>query len=117
MTCHVGVSGPGGSLILCDSQLSTQTSEIHGAQKLYAGEGFVIGGAGLALVIMDLFAELGSMSTNATSVGSAVETYIETGLSDKARWRRSRSTSAAVKTSSTGQDAPRRRRGVCSGAG
>lgn len=85
MTCHVGVSGVSGTLILCDSQLSTQTSEIHGAQKLFAGDGFVIGGAGLSLVIMDLFAELESMPTDATSVVNAVETYIEARLSDKAK--------------------------------
>ncbi|MEZ4315295.1 MAG: hypothetical protein R3F14_45345 [Polyangiaceae bacterium] len=81
----MGISGRDGSLILCDSQLSTQSSEIHGAQKLFAGEGFIIGGAGLSVVITDLFAELGSTSVDATSVIGAVETYFETRLSDNAR--------------------------------
>lgn len=51
MTCHVLLAGPGGAVMLSDSQGSTSYSESHGIQKLVPCADFLIGGTGASDLI------------------------------------------------------------------
>jgi len=59
VTFHIALSGPAGSVMLSDSQGSTETAETHGVQKQYVGEGFLVGGAGSSILLHALFSRLG----------------------------------------------------------
>lgn len=58
MTLHIGLSTSAGSLLLSDSQGSTDTSATHGHQKQYVGEDFLVGCAGSGLIAAALFQSL-----------------------------------------------------------
>lgn len=87
MTFHIGLAGPTGSLLLSDSQGSTETSETHGVQKQYVGEGFLVGGAGSSLVLNALFNRLGhwSRSGDLPRGGQDVAALIERFFAEEVR--------------------------------
>lgn len=60
MTVHIAASlvDSSAAVIYADSQSSTSTDEVHGAQKLYAGEDYLIGCAGSMAIIQRLFQHL-----------------------------------------------------------
>jgi len=58
MTCHVALVGAGGAVMLCDSQGSTDVSEMHGLQKMVAGKDFIVGGTGGMDLINAVFEQL-----------------------------------------------------------
>ncbi len=79
MTFHIALSAPAGSVMLSDSQGSTETSETHGVQKQYVGDGFLVGGAGSSLVLGALFDALGSRFRpgDPTLLGGELAGFIE----------------------------------------
>jgi hypothetical protein len=79
MTFHIALSAPVGSVMLSDSQGSTETSETHGVQKQYIGDGFLVGGAGSSLILNALFNRLGDLgkATDAALGGGDLVAWIE----------------------------------------
>ncbi len=68
MTFHVALSTPVGAMMVSDSQGSTSSSEIHGWQKQFVGEDFLVGFAGHGAVIGHLMAMLHHSNVNSTNV-------------------------------------------------
>ena len=58
MTVHIAFANAGTALLASDSQASDDTSEVHGLQKQFAGPDFLVGVAGLGLVLNELFVRL-----------------------------------------------------------
>ena len=58
MTCQLALSSKRGAVLFSDSQLSTDRVEYHGEQKQFVGDDFLLGGAGLAVVMQELFKSL-----------------------------------------------------------
>jgi hypothetical protein len=58
VTVHIGFANPGAALLASDSQGSDDISEIHGLQKQFAGPDFLVGVAGLGLVLNELFSRM-----------------------------------------------------------
>jgi hypothetical protein len=58
VTVHIGFANAGTALLASDSQASDEISEIHGLQKHFAGPDFLVGVAGLSLVLDELFPRL-----------------------------------------------------------
>lgn len=78
MTCHIAMRCPEGTVIFCDSQASTHESEFHGAEKLFAGSDFIVGGAGNGWIVQHLFDHLAANSSiNASTIESEVNAYFE----------------------------------------
>jgi hypothetical protein len=83
MTFHIALSAPAGSVMLSDSQGSTETAETHGVQKQYIGEGFLVGGAGASLILNALFSKLGGQpragepALAAADVAAFIEQFFE----------------------------------------
>ncbi len=76
MTVHIALSSTAGSVMLSDSQGSTETSETHGHQKQLIGRDFLLGGAGSGFMLNSLFDALDSQGTlDAAGVVSAVEGF------------------------------------------
>jgi hypothetical protein len=75
MTVHIALSSNAGSVMLSDSQGSTETSETHGHQKQFVGLDFLLGGAGSGFVLNSLFDALDSQDIDAISATKAVETF------------------------------------------
>jgi len=58
VTVHIALANAGTALLASDSQASDDTSEVHGWQKQFAGPDFLVGVAGLGLVLDELFGRL-----------------------------------------------------------
>jgi hypothetical protein len=73
VTCHTAISSQFAAVVIADSQASTDRSESHGTQKLFAGEDFLIGAAGNMAIIRSLFDELqtGSRTNNGVPIMAA----------------------------------------------
>jgi hypothetical protein len=86
MTCHVGVAHASGLVLLSDSQLSTNTSMWHGAQKQIAGADVLVGAAGSMLLIEELFSYVthGEALTSA-NVNARIQSYFEQRVAPGAR--------------------------------
>ena len=82
MTVHIAVSLPNSSaaVIYSDSQASTLTEEVHGAQKLYAGEDYLVGCAGSVAIIDRLFQHL---HENANLDAHGLIRFVEQFLADE----------------------------------
>jgi 20S proteasome alpha/beta subunit len=92
VTCHVGFSSAAGAVVVCDSQLSTSVLEVHGSQKLFVGDDFLVSGAGHAGILAAVFEELrsGTATNNsslvpATFSASCLEKYMAGEVVDAAR--------------------------------
>lgn len=58
MTCQLAFSSKAGAVLFSDSQGSTDAIEVHGLQKQFVGDDFLLGGAGHGLVIEEVFKSL-----------------------------------------------------------
>jgi hypothetical protein len=78
MTFHIALSSTAGSVMLSDSQGSTETSEMHGVQKQYIGEDLLVGGAGSSLVLTALFDALSARGEHdAAGLAAFIEDFFE----------------------------------------
>jgi hypothetical protein len=79
MTFHIALSAAAGSVMLSDSQGTTEASEIHGLQKQYVGDSFLVGGAGSSVVLNALFDTLsaGSAPRGGDALTALVEGFFE----------------------------------------
>jgi len=85
MTCHVAIAGPAGAVLFADSQGSTDRSEIHGLQKVYAGTDFVVGGAGSTLLLRELLGQLADTpGLQAKDLADELHKFLD-GVSESAR--------------------------------
>ena len=76
--------------MLSDSQLSTDKIEIHGFQKQFVGNDFLLGGAGNVRVIEEIFTSLSDETTGEcildnTQVGDHVMNFLEEKIAVQAR--------------------------------
>ena len=58
MTCQLAFTSNAGAVLFSDSQLSTDRIEQHGHQKQFVGNDFLLGGAGHASVMREVFQSL-----------------------------------------------------------
>lgn len=88
MTVHIAASLPDASaaVIFSDSQASTSTDESHGAQKLYAGEDYLVGCAGSGAIIYRLFEKLHEEAAlNAAGLMPFIEQFLQDEINPRAR--------------------------------
>ena len=77
MTCQLAFSSSAGAVLFSDSQLSTNSIELHGHQKQLVGSDFLLGGAGHSGVIQEVFNSLCEPgSGESTKRGEEVATHI-----------------------------------------
>lgn len=76
MTCHIALSGPSGTVLLSDSQGSTDKEENHGFQKQFVGPDFLMGCAGNGGVIDALMQHLTELG-DSVSASNAETTIVE----------------------------------------
>lgn len=75
MTLHLAMSSDAGTVMVSDSQSSTETAEVHGAQKQYVGDDFLVGGGGPAAILQALFLALRARGVRAAAVHGFVEGF------------------------------------------
>ena len=93
MTCHIAIANPDTAVLSSDSQSSDDRSELHGIQKQFAGSDFLVGVAGLSMVIPELFDRLEEASrpggTNApldaARISAFLAHFIDTEIRPEAR--------------------------------
>ena len=68
MTCHIALANTEIAILSSDSQSSDDRSELHGVQKQFAGRDFLVGIAGLSMVIPELFDRLEEASRSGGAV-------------------------------------------------
>jgi hypothetical protein len=68
MTCHIALANTETVVLSSDSQSSDDRSEVHGLQKQFAGRDFLVGVAGLSIVIPELFDRLEAASRSGGGV-------------------------------------------------
>lgn len=82
MTCHVVQRCGKGLIALADSQMSGPQQEFHGAVKIIAGDGWLVGGAGIGLVIFALFEHLDKEKPKPEAVATAVEWFLSNEVTE-----------------------------------
>ena len=91
MTVHIAFANPGTALLASDSQASDETSELHGLQKQFSGPDFLVGVAGMALVLDELFmrlqeaAEPGANQLVARGLQDFIENFVAREIQPAAR--------------------------------
>ena len=93
MTCHIAISNPDTAVLSSDSQSSDDRSELHGLQKQFAGRDFLVGVAGLSMVIPELFDRLEAASQpggtkaplDAAGIAAFLVQFIEMEIRPEAR--------------------------------
>jgi 20S proteasome alpha/beta subunit len=79
VTVHIGFANPRAALLASDSQGSDDISEFHGYQKQFVGPDFVVGIAGLGLVLDELFSRMQDAIAPGPNqlVSSGIRAFIE----------------------------------------
>ena len=93
MTCHIALGNTETAALSSDSQSSDDRSEVHGLQKQFAGCDFLVGVAGLSMVIPELFDRLEAASRpggtvaplDAAGLPAFLVHFIETEIRPEAR--------------------------------